>query len=109
MLPPVPGLGPGMLLEPNRTGAGWLSAPAPTPAGPGAGSDAGRSPWACRAELSRAVPCRDVRSYSLVTFWADAGGSSAQRARSPARTSTLRAMGMVRVPALHLRGRLAGL
>lgn len=111
MLPPALGLGPGMLPSPTTPHAGWLLAPAPTPARPGAGSDADGSPRACRAAPSRAgpcrakpsragpsraVPCRAARSYSLVTFWADAGGSSAQRARSPARTSTLRALGMVR-------------
>lgn len=52
---PAPGLAPGMLLSPTVPGTGWLSALAPTPAGPVAGSDAGRSPGACRAVPSRAL------------------------------------------------------
>lgn len=75
------------LAQPRQAPAG--SGPGPQRSRPQGWSDAGCWPGACRAEPS-------VRSYSLVTFWADAGGGSAQRARSPARTSTLRAVGMVR-------------
>lgn len=85
MLLPAPGLAPGMLLSTALPGAGWGLRPwPPSPARPWG--------WERCWLLARG---RAGRSYSLVTFWADAGGSSAQRTRSPARTSTLLALGMV--------------
>lgn len=76
---PSPGVGSGMLQSTATLRNVCLE---PIPSRPRARSDAG----CCRGA---------VRSYSLVTFGPDAGSSSAQRTRSPARRSALLALGMV--------------
>lgn len=91
---PAPGLGPGMLPSPNAPGTAWCSPRPPR-----------RLPWGWEGGMLAArracpdEPCWAMRSYSLVSFWADAAGSSAQRARNPAKMRTLRAAGMVQEPA----------
>lgn len=54
------------------------------------------SDWHPTVQFTASIAGSGHTPAFVVTFWADAGGSSAQRARSPARTSTLRALGMVR-------------